>query len=63
MARTNLSTTSDKPFSISQIKSYILITLDKAKLNYDTWRELFEMHSSSFGVLVKDFRDQMDSCY
>ncbi|XP_020865849.1 uncharacterized protein LOC110224253 [Arabidopsis lyrata subsp. lyrata] len=43
--------TNDKPFSISQIKAYVPITLDMTKLNYDTWRELFETHCSSFGVL------------
>ncbi|EOA28899.1 hypothetical protein CARUB_v10025144mg, partial [Capsella rubella] len=41
----------DKPFGISQIKAYIPITLDMSKLNYDKWRELFETHCLSFGVL------------
>ncbi|CAA7028520.1 unnamed protein product [Microthlaspi erraticum] len=41
----------DKPFGISQIKAYVPITLDMTKLNYDMWRELFETHCNSFGVL------------
>ncbi|KFK23198.1 hypothetical protein AALP_AAs71156U000100, partial [Arabis alpina] len=48
---TATATTNDKPFGISQIKAYIPITLDMAKLNYDMWRELFQTHCSSFGVL------------
>ncbi|XP_010425211.1 PREDICTED: uncharacterized protein LOC104710330 [Camelina sativa] len=41
----------EKPFSISQIKVYIPITLDMNKLNYQAWRELFETHCTCFGVL------------
>lgn len=41
----------DKPFGISQIKAYIPIKLDMIKLNYQVWRELFETHCISFGVL------------
>ncbi|EOA12046.1 hypothetical protein CARUB_v10007973mg, partial [Capsella rubella] len=43
--------TSDKPFTISQIKAYIPIVLDLKKFNYDVWRELFETHCTTFGVL------------
>ncbi|CAA7037228.1 unnamed protein product [Microthlaspi erraticum] len=42
---------SDKPFGISQIKAYIPGILDMTKFNYDLWRELFETHCSTFGVL------------
>lgn len=45
------SSLTDKPFGISQIKAYIPITLDMAKLNYQVWREVFETHCTSFGVL------------
>ncbi|KFK22950.1 hypothetical protein AALP_AAs47561U000900 [Arabis alpina] len=41
----------DKPYGIAQIRAYIPIQLDLKKLNYDVWRELFETHCSSFGVL------------
>ncbi|XP_010507011.1 PREDICTED: uncharacterized protein LOC104783564 [Camelina sativa] len=41
----------DKPFGIAQIKAYIPISLDMRKLKYDKWRELFETHCLSFGVL------------
>ena len=44
-------TANDKPYGISQIKAYIPITLDMSKLNYDKWRELFETHCVSFGVV------------
>ncbi|XP_024011285.1 uncharacterized protein LOC112086548 [Eutrema salsugineum] len=40
----------DKPFGISQIRAYIPLILDLNKLNYDTWRELFETHCLTFGV-------------
>ncbi|CAA7034192.1 unnamed protein product [Microthlaspi erraticum] len=43
--------TSDKPFGISQIKAYIPVILDMTKFNYNLWRELFETHCSTFGVL------------
>ncbi|CAA7058166.1 unnamed protein product [Microthlaspi erraticum] len=42
---------SEKPFGISQIKAYIPVILDMTKFNYDLWRELFETHCSTFGVL------------
>ncbi|XP_010445490.1 PREDICTED: uncharacterized protein LOC104728159 [Camelina sativa] len=45
------SSTNEKPFSISQIKAYIPITLDMTKLSYQVWRELFESHCICFGVL------------
>lgn len=46
-----LASANDKPYGISQIKAYIPITLDMSKLNYDKWRELFETHCVSFGVV------------
>ncbi|EOA15398.1 hypothetical protein CARUB_v10006743mg, partial [Capsella rubella] len=45
-----MNPTNDKPFGISQIRAYIPIMLDMEKLNYDTWRELFETHCLTFGV-------------
>ncbi|XP_019099686.1 PREDICTED: uncharacterized protein LOC109132508 [Camelina sativa] len=47
---TTLPPKNDKPFGISQIRAYIPIVLDMDKLNYDTWRELFETHCFTFGV-------------
>lgn len=44
------ATTSDKAFGVTHIKSYIPITLDMQKMNYDAWRELFETHCLTFGV-------------
>uniref|UniRef100_A0A1J3GL97 Uncharacterized protein n=1 Tax=Noccaea caerulescens TaxID=107243 RepID=A0A1J3GL97_NOCCA len=45
------ATGSEHVFEISQIKVYVPITLDMTNLNYDTWRELFETHCLTFGVL------------
>ncbi|XP_010474871.2 PREDICTED: uncharacterized protein LOC104754388 [Camelina sativa] len=42
-------TSSDKPFGISQIRAYIPIILDLEKMN--VWRELFETHCLTYGVL------------
>ncbi|XP_010413458.1 PREDICTED: uncharacterized protein LOC104699794 [Camelina sativa] len=41
----------DKPFGISQIRTYVPIVLDMEKLNYDKWCELFETHCLCYGVL------------
>ncbi|CAL9225145.1 unnamed protein product [Arabidopsis halleri] len=51
MTNSTSPSTNKKPFSISQIKAYIPITLDMNKLNYQAWRELFETHCTCFGVL------------
>lgn len=53
MATNPISTTNtiDKPFGISQIRAYIPIVLDLDKMNYDVWREIFETHCLTFGVL------------
>ncbi|XP_010468651.1 PREDICTED: uncharacterized protein LOC104748752 [Camelina sativa] len=48
---TTTAPTNDKPYGIAQIRAYVPIQLDLKKLNYDVWRELFETHCSSFGVL------------
>ncbi|EOA14899.1 hypothetical protein CARUB_v10028228mg, partial [Capsella rubella] len=48
---TNTTNASDKPFGISQIRAYITIVLNMDKMNYDVWRELFETHCLTFGVL------------
>ena len=50
-SQTAVTPNTDKPFGIAQIRGYIPIQLDMNKLNYDVWRELFETHCSSFGVL------------
>ena len=52
MANTTLAVDpSEKPFGISQIRAYIPIRLDLDKMNYDVWRELFETHCLTFGVV------------
>lgn len=52
MSATNaIAPNTDKPYGIAQIRAYILIQLDINKLNYDVWREFFETHCTSFGVL------------
>ena len=48
---TTTPNSSDKPFGISQIRAYIPIVLDLDKMNYDVWREMFETHCLTFGVL------------
>jgi len=48
---TTTSTESDKPFGITYIGAYVPLVLDLEELNYDTWRELFETHCLTFGVL------------
>ncbi|XP_010490097.1 PREDICTED: uncharacterized protein LOC104767822 [Camelina sativa] len=50
-SQTAVTPNTDTPFGIIQIRGYIPIQLDMNKLNYDVWRELFETHCSSFGVL------------
>ncbi|GJS23365.1 hybrid signal transduction histidine kinase M [Tanacetum coccineum] len=44
-------TTNEKPFGITNIKTYIPLVLDLDELNYDSWSELFMLHCKSFGVL------------
>lgn len=51
MAANPTLVSSDKPFGISQIRAYIPIVLDLDKMNYDVWREMFETHCLTFGVL------------
>lgn len=41
---------SDKPYGITNIKSYVPLLLDVDRMNYDAWRELFENHCKGFGV-------------
>lgn len=40
-----------KPYAITNIKAYVPLTLDLNQLNYDSWRELFQTHSTGFSVL------------
>nr|GEY30480.1 myb-like protein P [Tanacetum cinerariifolium] len=40
----------EKPFGVTNIKSYIPFVLDLDQLNYDAWCELFTSHCHSFGV-------------
>ncbi|GKE18423.1 hybrid signal transduction histidine kinase M [Tanacetum coccineum] len=44
-------TTNEKPFGITNIKTYIPLVLDLDELNYDLWSELFTLHCKNFGVL------------
>lgn len=41
---------SDKPYGITNIKAYILFTLDIEHMNYDAWWDVFETHCIAFGV-------------
>ncbi|KAL4576720.1 hypothetical protein LXL04_012818 [Taraxacum kok-saghyz] len=41
---------SEKPYGITNIKSYVPLILDYDHMNYDSWRELFETHCKGFGV-------------
>nr|GEY99129.1 hybrid signal transduction histidine kinase M [Tanacetum cinerariifolium] len=43
--------TNEKPYGITNIKTYIPLTLDIDELNYDSWSEIFTLHCKSFGVL------------
>ncbi|GJS64938.1 ribonuclease H-like domain-containing protein [Tanacetum coccineum] len=45
------NSTNEKPYGITNIKTYIPLTLDLDELNYDSWSELFTLHCKSFGVL------------
>ncbi|GKD70670.1 hybrid signal transduction histidine kinase M [Tanacetum coccineum] len=45
------STPNEKPFGITNIKTYIPLVLDLDEMNYDSWSELFILHCTSFGVL------------
>lgn len=39
-----------KPYAITNIKAFVPLILDLNQLNYDSWRELFQTHYTSFGV-------------
>lgn len=41
---------SDKPYDITNIKTYIPFTLDLERMNYDAWRGVFETHCVTFWV-------------
>ncbi|EOA14367.1 hypothetical protein CARUB_v10027552mg [Capsella rubella] len=41
----------DRSLTLTQIKAHIPIILDMNQVNYDIWRELFEMHCHSFTCL------------
>ena len=41
----------EKPYGITNIKTYIPLMLDLDELNYDSWSDLFTLHCISFGVL------------
>ncbi|GKD02246.1 hypothetical protein Tco_1177220 [Tanacetum coccineum] len=51
MAGDAIPTTNEKPYGITNIKTYIPLVLDLDELNYDSWSELFTLHCRSFGVL------------
>nr|GEU97861.1 hypothetical protein [Tanacetum cinerariifolium] len=40
----------EKPFGVTNIKSYVPLVLDLDQLNYNAWCELFTSHCHSFGV-------------
>lgn len=41
---------SDKPSSTINIKHVVPLVLDLDQMNYDSWRELFEIHCIGYGV-------------
>ncbi|GJR15506.1 hybrid signal transduction histidine kinase M [Tanacetum coccineum] len=41
----------EKPYGITNIKTYIPLVLDINELNYDSWSKLFTLHCKSFRVL------------
>jgi len=41
---------SDKPYTITNIKAHIPVTLDLEELNYKQWKSLFEMHCIMYEV-------------
>lgn len=43
-------TLSDKPSSTINIKHDVPLVLDLDQMNYDIWRELFEIHCINYGV-------------
>ncbi|KAL7607668.1 hypothetical protein Lser_V15G12469 [Lactuca serriola] len=45
-----VSSSSDKPYSITNIKAYIPFTLDLERMNYDAWHDVFETQCVTFGV-------------
>ncbi|KAL7601468.1 hypothetical protein Lser_V15G25908 [Lactuca serriola] len=47
---TSSSTLSDKPSSTINIKHVVPLILDLDRMNYDIWRELFEIHCIGYGV-------------
>ncbi|GJX83359.1 hybrid signal transduction histidine kinase M [Tanacetum coccineum] len=51
MAGDDNTNTNEKPYGITNIKTYIPLMLDLDELNYDSWSELFTLHCKSFGVL------------
>ncbi|XP_010446056.1 PREDICTED: uncharacterized protein LOC104728825 [Camelina sativa] len=51
LSESSTPTTTEKPFGISQIRAHVPVILDLHKHNYDTWREIFETHCTSFGVI------------
>ncbi|GKA58473.1 hybrid signal transduction histidine kinase M, partial [Tanacetum coccineum] len=51
MAGDAIPTTNEKPYGITNIKTYIPLVLDLDELNYDSWSELFTLHCRSFRVL------------
>ncbi|KAL4592836.1 hypothetical protein LXL04_005842 [Taraxacum kok-saghyz] len=47
---TNNTPTTEKPFGITNIRTYVPITLDLDAMNYDAWRTLFQAFLISFGL-------------
>lgn len=47
----NTTQSNTGPMSVTNIKIFVPLTLDLDELNYDSWRELFETHCVTFGLL------------
>ena len=50
-------TPNDKPFGITNIKTYIPLVLDLNELNNDSWSELFILHCNKFWSAQHHRRD------
>ena len=46
----DISSPTDKIYGITNIKSYVPLTLDLDKLNYDAWHQLFKTHCVGYKV-------------
>ncbi|KAJ9554835.1 hypothetical protein OSB04_009449 [Centaurea solstitialis] len=51
MAPTDPPNPPNKAYGINNIRTFVPLTLDFDKLNYDAWSELFTIHCNAFDVI------------